>query len=46
MTGPAGVLRTRAAVVRERNGPVQVVDVDLGPPGPGEVRVAMEACGI
>ena len=46
MTGPAGVLRTRAAVVRERNGPVQVVDVDLGPPGPGEIRVAVEACGI
>jgi len=39
VTGPAGVLRTRAAVVRERNGPVQIVDVDLGPPGPGEVRV-------
>lgn len=36
----------RAAVVRQVGGPVEVLDVDLTPPGPGSVRVRLAASGV
>lgn len=41
MTDPA-----RAAVLREVGGPLRVEDVELDPPGPGEVRVRIAAAGV
>ncbi len=37
---------TRAAVLREQGGPIEVVDVDLPEPGPGQVRVRIAAAGV
>ena len=36
----------RAVVLPQARGVVEVRDVDLGVPGPGEVLVRMEACGV
>lgn len=36
----------RAAVLTEPNQPLQVLDVELAPPGPGEVRVRIAAAGV
>ena len=36
----------KAAVLFAQNQPLDVVDVDLAPPGPGEVRVRLAATGI
>ena len=36
----------RAAVCMEFGRPLVLEDVELAPPGPGEVRVRVEACGI
>lgn len=38
--------RCRAAVLPRAQAPVVVTSVDLRPPGPGEVLVRMEACGL
>lgn len=37
---------TRAAVLREIGGPLEVVDIDLPEPGPGQVRVKLAAAGV
>jgi S-(hydroxymethyl)glutathione dehydrogenase/alcohol dehydrogenase len=36
----------RAAVCREFGAPLRLEEVELAPPGPGEVRVRVDACGI
>lgn len=36
----------RAAVCREFGKPLEIIDVDLRPPGPGEVEVNIAACAI
>jgi len=36
----------RAVVVREVGAPVEVLEVDLAPPGPGSVRVRLAASGV
>lgn len=37
---------TRAAVVRQVNGPIVVETLELKPPGAGELTVRMAACGV
>ena len=39
-------MKTRAAVLWERGQPLSVEEVELAPPGPGEVLVAMKAAGV
>jgi S-(hydroxymethyl)glutathione dehydrogenase / alcohol dehydrogenase len=39
-------MRIRAAVLEEFGAPLQVQEVDLAEPGPGEVLVRLEACGV
>lgn len=34
------------ARVSERNGPFELVDVDVPQPGPGQVRIKVHACGV
>jgi S-(hydroxymethyl)glutathione dehydrogenase/alcohol dehydrogenase len=36
----------RGAVLRSRSGPVRVEEIDLAPPGPGQVRVRLAATGV
>lgn len=36
----------RAVVVREPGGPFELVEREIPEPGPGEVRIRVEACGI
>ncbi len=36
----------KAAVCREFGRPLEIVDVDLRPPGPGEVEVGIAACAV
>jgi NDMA-dependent alcohol dehydrogenase len=36
----------RAAVVRQVDGPIVVEELELKPPGPGELTVKMAACGV
>src|SRR5829696_1307209 len=40
------VMRIRAAVLEEFAKPLVVQDVELDPPGPGEVLVRLAACGV
>lgn len=37
---------TRAAVQLKADGPIEFIEVDVRPPGPGEVRVRMAAAGL
>jgi S-(hydroxymethyl)glutathione dehydrogenase/alcohol dehydrogenase len=37
---------TRAAVLREVNAPLEVLDIALAEPGPGQVRVKLAAAGV
>ncbi|MEX2194773.1 MAG: alcohol dehydrogenase catalytic domain-containing protein [Thermoleophilaceae bacterium] len=39
-------MRIRAAVLEEFRAPLNVCEVDLQEPGPGEVLVRLEACGV
>jgi S-(hydroxymethyl)glutathione dehydrogenase/alcohol dehydrogenase len=39
-------MKTRAAVVQSADADFSIEEVDLSDPGPGEVRVRMQACGI
>src|SRR5215467_12116415 len=39
-------MRIRAAVLEEFGSPLVVQQVDLAPPGPGEVLVRLKACGV
>ncbi len=39
-------MQIRAAVLEEFGQPLVVQDVDLDEPGPGEVLVRLEACGV
>jgi D-arabinose 1-dehydrogenase-like Zn-dependent alcohol dehydrogenase len=39
-------MKMRAVEVSEQNGPLHLVERDLPEPGPGEVRVRVEACGV
>jgi len=39
-------VKTRAAIIESKGGDLRVDEVDLAEPGPGEVRVQIEACGI
>lgn len=36
----------RAAVCHEFGSPLQIEEIDLDPPGPGEVQIGIRACGI
>ena len=36
----------KAMVVREANGPFELDERNIPEPGPGEVRIKVEACGI
>lgn len=38
--------RIRAAVCRTFNEPLQIEDLDMAPPGPGEVEVTLKACAV
>lgn len=39
-------MRTRGAVLTEVGGPLQVLDLELDPPGPGELLVRVRATGL
>lgn len=39
-------MKTRAAVAWKPNEPLEIVEVDLAPPGPGQVLIEMKATGI
>src|SRR3954453_11968098 len=39
-------MRIRAAVLEEFGAPLAVQEIDLAEPGPGEVLVRLEACGV
>jgi S-(hydroxymethyl)glutathione dehydrogenase/alcohol dehydrogenase len=39
-------MKTRAAVLWERGQPLSIEEVELDPPGPGEVLVAVKAAGV
>ena len=39
-------MKTQAAIVRSAESPFSIEEVDLDDPGPGQVRVKMQACGI
>ena len=39
-------MKIRAAVLEEFGAPLAVQEVDLAAPGPGEVLVRLEACGV
>jgi S-(hydroxymethyl)glutathione dehydrogenase/alcohol dehydrogenase len=39
-------MKIRAAVLEEFGAPLSIQDVDLADPGPGEVLVRLEACGV
>ncbi len=39
-------MKIRAAIVESKDQPLRIEEVDLADPGPGEVRVEIEACGI
>lgn len=39
-------MKTRAAVAWRANEPLEIVEVDLDPPGPGEVLIEMKATGL
>jgi S-(hydroxymethyl)glutathione dehydrogenase / alcohol dehydrogenase len=39
-------MKTRAAVCRAFGKPLEIEDIELAPPGPGEVRVKVAACAI
>src|SRR4029077_13455749 len=39
-------MRTRAAVLREMGSPLTVEELELAPPGPGEVLVRVAAAGV
>ena len=39
-------MKTRAAIGEKQGGDLRIEEVDLRDPGPGEVRVKVEACGI
>ncbi len=39
-------MRTRAALLREKDSPILVREIGLEPPGPGEVLVKMEMAGL
>ncbi len=36
----------KAAIVRELNGPVEIVEAQIGEPGPGQVKVKLAAAGV
>jgi S-(hydroxymethyl)glutathione dehydrogenase/alcohol dehydrogenase len=36
----------KAAIVRELNAPVEIVDAQIGEPGPGQVKVKLAAAGV
>jgi S-(hydroxymethyl)glutathione dehydrogenase/alcohol dehydrogenase len=38
-------MKTRAAIVENKGGPLRIEEVDLADPGPGEVCIRVEACG-
>ena len=42
----ARFMKTQAAVLWRPGEPVEILDVDLAPPGPGEVLVRIAACGV
>jgi S-(hydroxymethyl)glutathione dehydrogenase/alcohol dehydrogenase len=39
-------MKTRAAIAENKGGPLRIEEVDLADPGPGEVCIRAEACGI
>jgi D-arabinose 1-dehydrogenase-like Zn-dependent alcohol dehydrogenase len=39
-------MKTQAMQVREAGGPLQLVELDVREPGPGEVRIQVKACGV
>jgi len=46
VTDPAAATTTRAAVLDRPGVPTRIEDLELAPPGPGEVRVRMAAAGV
>jgi D-arabinose 1-dehydrogenase-like Zn-dependent alcohol dehydrogenase len=38
--------KMRAVQVAKRNGPLELIERDLPQPGPGEVRIRVQACGV
>jgi S-(hydroxymethyl)glutathione dehydrogenase/alcohol dehydrogenase len=39
-------MKTRAAIMERKDSPLRIEEVDVADPGPGQVRVRVEACGI
>ncbi len=40
------MVRMRVVQVAEPNGPLELVERDIPEPGPGQVRVKVQACGV
>ena len=38
--------KVKAVVAKEKGAPVEVVEIDVPDPGPGEALVAIQACGV
>lgn len=38
--------KMRAAQISRANGPLEIVELDIPEPGPGQVRIKVQACGI
>jgi hypothetical protein len=45
-TSEGCAMKTRAAVCRAFGEPLTIEEIELAPPGPGEVRVRIAACAI
>jgi len=41
-----GMAKMRAVQVGKKGGPLELIERDLPEPGPGEVRVRVQACGV
>lgn len=39
-------MKTRAAIIESKDAPLRIEEIDVADPGPGQVRVRIEACGI
>jgi S-(hydroxymethyl)mycothiol dehydrogenase len=45
-TGVAMPQQVRGVIAREKDAPVELVDISVPDPGPGEALVAVQACGV
>jgi D-arabinose 1-dehydrogenase-like Zn-dependent alcohol dehydrogenase len=43
---PPSAIKSRAAQISHANGPFEIVEREIPAPGPGEVRIRVQACGV